>query len=263
MVRLLTSLPSAKYLISMVLGILSHNFIFIHGEWHIRAPLVLKRHVTVFVLAVMVEAASGSGKVSDALRTTSMATSVYTLALFASMAVYRKFFHRLRNFPGPSMAGSTKSWHVYHCANSRNHLLLDRMHQTYGRFVRTGPEEVTVFDPEVLPAVDGPGNACTKAVWYGLLLRELAVNTTRSKPQHDQRRRTWDHGSTTKALASYEELMMIYGDLLEHASHSWLRIISLSMFLLDSTGIPSMLWENSHSRDLLGCWNQRDGTMLW
>ncbi|KAL8651746.1 MAG: hypothetical protein Q9210_003077 [Variospora velana] len=131
------------------------------------------------------------------------------------MTVYRKFFHRLRHFPGPWMAGITKFWHVYHCATSQNHLLLDRLHDEYGQFVRTGPEELTVFNPEVLRAVDGPGTSCTKAVWYDLLLPELAVNTTRSKPEHDKRRRIWDHGFTTRALAIYEERMMDYGHLLE------------------------------------------------
>ncbi|KAL8754101.1 MAG: hypothetical protein Q9184_005223 [Pyrenodesmia sp. 2 TL-2023] len=131
------------------------------------------------------------------------------------MTVCRRFFHRLRHFPGPWTAGITKFWHVYHCATSQNHLLLDRLHGQYGQFVRTGPEELTVFNPEVLRAVDGPGNSCSKAVWYDLLLPELAVNTTRSKPEHDKRRRIWDHGFTTKALANYEERMMEYGHQLE------------------------------------------------
>ncbi|KAL8947425.1 MAG: hypothetical protein Q9222_006293 [Ikaeria aurantiellina] len=86
----------------------------------------------------------------------------------------------------------------------------------YGQFVRTGPEELTIFHPEVLRAVDGPGNSCTKAVWYDLLLPELAVNTTRSKPAHDKRRRIWDQGFSSKALAGYEQRMMEYGHLLEN-----------------------------------------------
>lgn len=209
------TLPPYTYFVPIILGILSHNCIFIHGEWHIRAPFVLKCHVAVFVLGVFVELAYGSANLSDSLWTSALAMFIYASALLASMTVYRKFFHRLCGFPGPWMAGVTKFWHVYHCANSQNHLLLDRMHQKYGQFVRTGPEEITVFHPEVLRAVDGPGNSCTKAVWYDLLLPELAVNTTRSKPEHDRRRRIWDHGFTTKALTNYEERMMHYGDALE------------------------------------------------
>ena len=213
----LVTLPQFGYFLPIMLGILSHICIFMRGEWHIRAPLVLHCHVAVFVLGVFVDLAYGSGNMLDSLRTSALAMFTYVSALLASMVVYRKFFHRLRGFPGPGMAGLTKLWHVYHCANSQNHLLLDSMYQKYGQFVRTGPEEITIFHPEILRAVDGPGNSCTKAVWYDLLLPELAINTTRSKAEHDKRRRIWDHGFTTKALGNYEERMMKYGDVLERS----------------------------------------------
>ena len=56
----------------------------------------------------------------------------------------------------------------------------------------TGPTEITVFTPEVKWAVDGPLNNCTKAVWYDILLPLVALNTNRSKIEHDYRRRAWD-----------------------------------------------------------------------
>ena len=49
-------------------------------------------------------------------------------------------------------------------------------------------------------ATDGPGNLCTKAVWYDFLVPEVAVNTTRNKMSHDQRRRIWDKGFTTTGM---------------------------------------------------------------
>ena len=61
-----------------------------------------------------------------------------------------------------------------------------------------GPTEVTIYSPEVLKVVDGPGNNCTKAVWYDILLPLTALNTTRDKPIHDQRRRVWNQGFTKK-----------------------------------------------------------------
>ena len=211
----LVTLPQFGYFLPIILGILSHNCIFMRGEWHTRAPLVLHCHVGVFVLGVFVGLTYGSGNILDSLQTSALNMFNYVSALLASMIIYRKFFHRLRGFPGPGMAGVTKLWHVYHCANSQNHLLLDSMYQKYGQFVRTGPEEITIFHPEVLQAINGPGNSCTKAVWYDLLLPDVAVNTTRSKLEHDKRRRIWDHGFTTKALLNYEERMMKYGEVLE------------------------------------------------
>ena len=64
-----------------------------------------------------------------------------------------------------------------------------------------GPNELTIFNPEVFAAMDGPGNVCKKAVWYDFLLPEVAVNTTRDIPMHDRRRRIWDRGFTTKGLS--------------------------------------------------------------
>ena len=94
-----------------------------------------------------------------------------------------------------------------------------------------GPNEVTVFTPEVKWAVDGPTNRCDKAVWYDILLPLIALNTTRSKKEHDIRRRTWDHAFTLKgllpqshfkilidisaALEGYEQRIQKYGVLLE------------------------------------------------
>ena len=180
-----------------------------------QAPTILILHVAVFVILFLGDFTLGAGHGFESLWATFHFIITYILAILASMLIYRKFFHRLRHFPGPWMAGITKFWHVYQCVGSQNHLLLDSLYHEYGPFVRTGPEEITVFHPEILPAVDGPGTTCTKAVWYDLLLPEIALNTTRSKPDHDKRRRIWDHGFSAKALASYEDRVTEYAEKLE------------------------------------------------
>ena len=62
------------------------------------------------------------------------------MALLTSIAVYRVLFHRLSRagFPGPPLARISKFWHVWACRDSKNHLVLDRLAQVYGDFVRTG-----------------------------------------------------------------------------------------------------------------------------
>ena len=57
--------------------------------------------------------------------------------------MYRVFFHRLRNFPGPVLASVSKFWHVAHCLDSKNHILLERLHEEYGDFVRIGVAEAS------------------------------------------------------------------------------------------------------------------------
>ena len=63
-----------------------------------------------------------------------------------------------------------------------------------------GPSEITIFNAEVLSAIDGPGSACTKAVWYDILSPDVLINTTRDKQLHDARRKIWNHGFSTKGL---------------------------------------------------------------
>ena len=153
-------------------------------------------------------------ELSEAFTSTAMIILSYLAALFASIIIYRIYFHRLRSFPGPRLAKISKFWHVYQVRHSMNHRLMERMHSQYGSFVRTGeltlllhseqvllteagPSELTVFVPEALPALDGPKNSCTKSAWYDLSQPLRAINSTRSKAEHDWRRRIWDKGFTT------------------------------------------------------------------
>lgn len=138
----------------------------------------------------------------------------YAGGLFTSIAIYRRFFHRLRHFPGPWAAGLSKFWHVWRCRTGRNYMVIEELRHKYGPIIRTGPEELTIIDAAIPRLVDGPGNGCTKAVWYDFLLPELALNTTRNTKEHDDRRRIWDRGFSKSALAFYEERVVAYAEML-------------------------------------------------
>jgi tryprostatin B 6-hydroxylase len=216
--------PKTILLATAFSGVATHVFIFSHGEWHMQAPLIFRFYITLALLitifAISKDGVQGAG-------TSSAVIITYALSFFVSMGFYRAVLHRLRKFPGPFWAGISKFWHVAKCirSSSQNHKVLDKLHKKYGDFVRTGkiafmvvylitvgstntvagPSEVTVFHPDVFNVMDGPGNHCTKAVWYDFLLPEVAVNTTRDKPLHDQRRRIWDSGFNSKALVQYQQ----------------------------------------------------------
>ena len=55
-----------------------------------------------------------------------------------------------------------------------------------------GPNEVTLFAPEAVRALDGTGTKCTKAVWYDILLPTVSLVTTRDPGLHNERRRIWE-----------------------------------------------------------------------
>ncbi|OAK99157.1 cytochrome P450 [Phaeosphaeriaceae sp. SRC1lsM3a] len=200
-------------LLPAVLGVATHLAIFIRGEWHMQAPLLFKLYTLAYL---------GSFAVSrylpasfDGISITSNTLFIsYMSGLFASICIYRRYFHRLRHFPGPPLAGVTKFWHVWQCRTGQNHLVIEKLREKYGPVIRTGPEELTIIDAAVPSAVDGPKSKCTKAVWYDFLLPEIAVNTTRNNKEHDARRRIWDQGFSTKALAAYDERVVQYTNTL-------------------------------------------------
>ena len=195
-------------------GLASHLLFYIRGEHHMHAHVLFYVYITLAFGIFQYQLFDLRYELSEALTTTAVIILSYLAALFASMIVYRVHFHRLRSFPGPRLAKVSKFWHVYQARHSMNHHLMERMHSQYGSFVRTGeltlllyseqgylmgagPSELTVFVPEALPALDGPKNTCTKSAWYDLIQPLKALNTIRSKAEHDWRRRSWDKGFTT------------------------------------------------------------------
>ena len=119
-------------------GVLIHHTLFIYGEWHLHSLILLELHLLAYVGLVLLEALYLKLSWVPALITSSQMIGIYTVCLLASISIYRVFFHRLRGFPGPFLASVSKLWHVAHCLESKNHILLEKLHQEYGDFVRTG-----------------------------------------------------------------------------------------------------------------------------
>lgn len=127
----------SKPLYASILGLLVHQLVFIRGEWHLLAPTVLSIHVVLALLLIGAEiqlTGNENGAVCDVFAS----IACYLVSLFTSITVYRTYFHRLRHFPGPRLAAVSKLWHVWQCRDSRNHLVLERLRQEHGSFVRTG-----------------------------------------------------------------------------------------------------------------------------
>jgi hypothetical protein len=186
-----------------------------HGEHHVQAPVLIRLALIVpVILFASAYHFAGLGWL-EAAKLTALALVSYSVSLFTSIVLYRTIFHRLKDFPGPFMFAVSKLWHVYKLVpNSDNYLLLDKLHQDYGDFVRTGkqiadeardtlifhlgPTEISIFDPEAISVIYGPGTKCTKAPWYDATLPYISMHTLRDKSAHDRRRRIWDRGFGAK-----------------------------------------------------------------
>lgn len=123
--------------VAIVAGLLAHQLVFIHGEWHLKGPKIVTLHFLSICL-LWAKHLFSSGSTQASLLQTAYLAICYLSALFTSIAVYRLMFHRLKHFPGPKLAAVTKLWHVWKCRGSRGHLILQEWYEKYGEFVRTG-----------------------------------------------------------------------------------------------------------------------------
>ncbi|KAI1283341.1 cytochrome P450 [Xylaria sp. FL0933] len=191
--------------VALCLGPITHHVYFIKGEHHIRAPLYFRAILTLLALCyiplVTKLMSLGLGLTRPLLFLTS-----YLVSLFLSMSFYRLYFHPICSFKGPRPAAVTKLWHSWLCRYGQNHLVLEEWRQQYGEFVRTGPNELTIFHPEALVAVHSTQSGCTKSPWYDVLRPHVAVNTTRDNLTQMQFLLTFAVQALTNYDASYTKL---------------------------------------------------------
>ena len=238
---------SNKLIAAIVAGFLSHVLFFIKGEHHNEVIKIINVHLILATTLILVESLSSG--VKDGFITASSLVAAYVCTLISSIIVYRVFFHRLRKFPGPLLAATSKLWHVSRITDSKQYLMLDKLRESYGDFVRTGepadrpceiyayvdiitsgPTELTIFHPDAVNAVHGPNSLCTKAAWYDHLLPLLSLGSTRAKGVHDERRRALNPMFTVKGKFSRiaDSLSTVFTDK-TITSHDRLRIPNLDI----------------------------------
>ncbi|CAJ2511785.1 Uu.00g074100.m01.CDS01 [Anthostomella pinea] len=100
-------------------------------------------------------------------------------------------------------------------SNFRWFHVLDDLHDRYGDYVRVGPRELSISDPDAITPVLGLSSKTTKGPFYGSL--EQTVHTTRDRRFHRQRRRVWDNG--------FKESLALFGPRIEGFTDSLLNRI--------------------------------------
>lgn len=123
---------------AVLLGILFHqaaqNVEFELYMYHFMALSTAVYFGMIYALA-QVEGGSWSG----AFWTSTMFATCFNTTVLSSIAIYRLFFHRCRNFPGPLPAKISRFYAAYLSAkNVQYYKELAKVHGKYGDFVRTG-----------------------------------------------------------------------------------------------------------------------------
>ncbi|VUC30184.1 unnamed protein product [Clonostachys rosea] len=239
-------------------GIACHLFIFRRGEWDTLTWKVILSTFSVYFGAITVLATvplQGEPPFS-VHRSVNVATTLGLLAvsgIFASMTLYRGLFHRLGAFPGPMLARFS-NFYITYLSIKRSHLYeeVEQLHRHYGDFVRIGPSELSISDPEAVMAIHGPKSTCVKGPWYTINNPMISLQMIRSKPQHVHRRRIWDRGFSAKALRDYEPRVVDYAEqLLSHLAATEGKPVNVTD------------WFNFYSFDVMGdlAWGKSFGML--
>ncbi|KAI1117616.1 cytochrome P450 [Nemania sp. NC0429] len=183
-----------------LLAVLLHRLYFIQGEHHMKASIYFLSWIslcaiiygTAFFAEFQAQAKDRKIFAAGPFMTTTLINCAFFGPLFTSMTIYRIFEHPLRHFPGPPMSAVSKLWHFICVLGKQNHLLLEDLQKEYGPFVRTGPQELTIFHPDVFQAIGGHGTSCIKAPLYELMHPFISINTLRTKQGYAPRRKRWD-----------------------------------------------------------------------
>lgn len=202
---------------SLLIGVAVHLLYFKRGEHHLYALQYLEVSTFAFATSVFLLSQWFDLSLRTSVLTTGSHTTSLLCGLFASLLTYRIYFNPLNKFAGPFWARITRL-HIASLVFGKfnAHLILQRQHRQYGDFVRTGPNDLSTIHPDALQALHGPKTTVIKSPFYDVDYPEKSVQTSRSRKEHDQRRKHWAIAFGEKAQRGYEHRIESYiGQLLE------------------------------------------------
>lgn len=129
---------------AMIAGVLSHIFYFIHGEHHKEASFLFTLFLLLPPVSCLILTRFWQLSISYAVQLIATSITSYLGALWTSMLIYRSIFHRLRRFPGPPLARTSKFYHCLKLGKMDNFRKLAGWHEEYGDFVRIGMHPLVI-----------------------------------------------------------------------------------------------------------------------
>ena len=164
------------YVLSAALALLSHLAVQLREP---RAPPFVHLFLLAAASAVYALHTQYALPLGTAAAVVARMAGVWVATIFASMAIYRTFFHRLRRFPGPRRFALSKFVSIPMDLAGQRPYRVTRWHEQYGSVIRIGPRELSVADPAALPAIYGATGAsarCTRGPWYAFTVESTRVS---------------------------------------------------------------------------------------
>ncbi|KAJ7633029.1 high nitrogen upregulated cytochrome P450 monooxygenase 2 [Roridomyces roridus] len=132
---------------------------------------------------------------------------VFWSSLSFSIVLYRLSpFHPLAQYPGPTICKVTKLWGVAVAAGGKQHLYLKKIHDRYGPYVRTGPDELSIIDAAAVSQILNAGGL-VKGRFYESGRHPSTPPTIVSLvgKAHTKKRRVWNRAMAS--LRDYDPLI--------------------------------------------------------
>ncbi|GAA5825132.1 hypothetical protein JCM10212_000352 [Sporobolomyces blumeae] len=111
----------------------------------------------------------------------------------------------LRKYPGPFWAGFTRLWLAKQARIGKRSVIVDQEHKKHGKFVRIGPNEISIADPKALPIVYN-FNGSLKADFYDAFVASpvRGLFNTRNRAEHTRKRKIVSHTFAPKSVREFE-----------------------------------------------------------
>ncbi|KAJ7633021.1 cytochrome P450 [Roridomyces roridus] len=187
-------------LLAVVLALLNHLYFHRFTPTKANKPILL---LTIQPLLLFLATPSSSSL--------SGISVVFLSTLCISIALYRiSPWHPLAHIPGPFLPRITKLWGAWTVASGRAHRVNKALHDKYGPFVRTGPNEISVIHVDAVKAVLGTGGFPKGAFYEGRKDPSLQSGNllVLLGDAHANRRRIWNRGMSTESLDEYETTIL-------------------------------------------------------
>lgn len=191
-------------------GVATHLLIFKPFEHHLHVTKWIKASSLAFTASILIQSRYADVHLRSAVQWSISASCGFLAGLLCSITVYRLFFNPFNSFPGPYLARLTKFDMVFHIFKHDSHHQLRRLHKKFGKYVRIGPNDISIADPDAVYVVHGSHTICRKAPWYDGDYPYYSLQSTRNRQDHDLRRRVWAPAFSDKALRGYEGRIEVY-----------------------------------------------------
>lgn len=152
-------------LVAGAAGVAAHLLFFKRGEHHLYATRYLQVFILTFIASIVALTHYGGRSIQDSLNESSAIFGYFLGGLYGSLIIYRLFFNPLNKLPGPYFARLSKFDFVFRVSKFDANKHFYKLHQKYGKFVRYGPNDLSITEPEAMQVISGATSKCKKSPW--------------------------------------------------------------------------------------------------